>query len=41
MTAMRAMGRPWQGFFGSPSLMVIRVAEALLLGLQWRQRPTI
>jgi hypothetical protein len=38
---MRAMGRPWQGFFGSSSLTVLRVTKALLLGLQWRHRLTI
>jgi hypothetical protein len=38
---MRAKRRPWQGFFGSSSLMVLRVTKALLLGLQWRHRPTI
>jgi hypothetical protein len=29
------------GFFGSSSLMVMRVAKAMLLGLQWRHRRTI
>jgi hypothetical protein len=38
---MRAKRRPWQGFFGSAWLMVMRVAKALLPGLQWRHRLTI
>jgi hypothetical protein len=38
---MRAKRRPRQGFFELASLMVMRVAEGLLLGLQWRHRPTI
>jgi hypothetical protein len=35
------MGRSRQGFFGSAPLMVVHAAEAMLLGLQWRHRPTI
>jgi hypothetical protein len=38
---MRAKRRPWWGFFELTSLVVMHAAEAMLLGLQWRHRPTI
>jgi hypothetical protein len=38
---MRAKRRRWQEFFELASLMLVHAAEAMLLGLQWRHRPTI